>query len=236
MKQLLEIARRPRQRNSSRASRAAAPEISSPTRRWCCAPPVPMPPRRSRITTVLAEHLSLPLLESVRLHQQSQPKPARRTCFCARSAYEKNRLRRPPTPDLWIEQRFSEHLSGVADGDVVLSDGSGLARDDLVTPRATGRSCSSASTSSSPGGSDYISTFPVAGVGRNARQAACWARPRPAAFLRRRARLDHVRGVVRFRDHHCAASIWFSPCSAITTRSVARDCGGGDRRDRRGDD
>ena len=36
---------------------------------------------------------------------------------------------------LWVEQDFLKSI-GVADGDVVFSDGSGLARDDLVTPRA----------------------------------------------------------------------------------------------------
>ena len=36
---------------------------------------------------------------------------------------------------IWAEQDFLKTM-GVADGDVVFTDGSGLSRDDLVTPRA----------------------------------------------------------------------------------------------------
>ena len=36
---------------------------------------------------------------------------------------------------IWAEQDFLKTV-GVADGDVVFTDGSGLSRDDLVTPRA----------------------------------------------------------------------------------------------------
>jgi len=62
---------------------------------------------------------------------------------------------------LWVEQDFLKSI-GVADGDVVLSDGSGLARDDLVTPRATVQLLRF--DVQQLWGSDYICTLPVAGV------------------------------------------------------------------------
>ena len=51
--------------------------------------------------------------------------------------------------------------AGIADGDVVLSDGSGLSRKDLVTPRAVVQMLRYAATQ--PWGELYRSTLPVAG-------------------------------------------------------------------------
>ncbi len=51
--------------------------------------------------------------------------------------------------------------AGIADGDVVLSDGSGLSRKDLVTPRAVVQLLRYAATQ--PWGELYRSTLPVAG-------------------------------------------------------------------------
>lgn len=51
--------------------------------------------------------------------------------------------------------------AGIADGDVVLSDGSGLSRKDLVTPRAVAQLLRYASTQ--PWGELYRSTLPIAG-------------------------------------------------------------------------
>ena len=52
--------------------------------------------------------------------------------------------------------------AGVADGDVILSDGSGLARDDLVTPRAAVALLEYVARQ--PWGAAFLSTLPVAGV------------------------------------------------------------------------
>jgi D-alanyl-D-alanine carboxypeptidase/D-alanyl-D-alanine-endopeptidase (penicillin-binding protein 4) len=52
-------------------------------------------------------------------------------------------------------------VAGIADGDVVLSDGSGLSRKDLVTPRAVVQLLRYAATQ--PWGELYRSTLPAAG-------------------------------------------------------------------------
>ena len=60
---------------------------------------------------------------------------------------------------IWAEQDFLKTV-GVADGDVVFTDGSGLSRDDLVTPRAVVQLLRW--DAAQPWGADYISTFPIA--------------------------------------------------------------------------
>jgi D-alanyl-D-alanine carboxypeptidase/D-alanyl-D-alanine-endopeptidase (penicillin-binding protein 4) len=119
----------------------------------------PLPAPADPNATVLAEHLSLPLIESVRLtNKVSQNLHAE--LLLRAVAHEKKGFG-VTDAGLWVEQDFLKSI-GVADGDVVLSDGSGLARDDLVTPRATVQLLRFDEQQS--WGSDYISTFPVAGV------------------------------------------------------------------------
>ena len=60
-----------------------------------------------------------------------------------------------------MEQNFLKTI-GIEDGDVVLSDGSGLSRDDLVTPRAVVQLLRY--ISQQPWGADFIATFPIAGL------------------------------------------------------------------------
>jgi serine-type D-Ala-D-Ala carboxypeptidase/endopeptidase (penicillin-binding protein 4) len=124
--------------------------------------PVVLGPRPASVapdTIVLAEHLSLPLLESVRLTNKiSQNLHAE--LFLRAVGHEKKGFG-VTDAGLWVEQDFLRS-AGIADGDVVLSDGSGLARDDLVTPRATVQMLRF--DERQPWGPDYISTFPVAGV------------------------------------------------------------------------
>jgi D-alanyl-D-alanine carboxypeptidase/D-alanyl-D-alanine-endopeptidase (penicillin-binding protein 4) len=62
---------------------------------------------------------------------------------------------------IWAEQDFLK-TAGIADGDVVFTDGSGLSRDDLVTPRAIVQLLRY--DAAQPWGADYIGTFPIAGV------------------------------------------------------------------------
>jgi serine-type D-Ala-D-Ala carboxypeptidase/endopeptidase (penicillin-binding protein 4) len=117
--------------------------------------PVPADPN----ATVLAEHFSLSLIESVRLtNKVSQNLHAE--LLLRAVAHEKKGFG-VTDAGLWVEQDFVKSV-GIADGDVVLSDGSGLARDDLVTPRATVQLLRF--DYRQPWGADYISSFPIAGI------------------------------------------------------------------------
>ena len=108
---------------------------------------------------VLAQHDSQPLIESVRLMNKiSQNLHAE---ILLRSvAREKSGIGATGAA-LKIEQDFLS-AAGVADGDVVLSDGSGLSRDDLVTPTAVVALLRYVARQ--PWGQDYVSTLPIAGV------------------------------------------------------------------------
>jgi serine-type D-Ala-D-Ala carboxypeptidase/endopeptidase (penicillin-binding protein 4) len=110
-------------------------------------------------SNVLAEHVSPPLLEAVRitnkvsqnLHAELLLRTVGRVALGLGST----------AAGLKVERNFLQQV-GIVDGDVVLTDGSGLARDDLVTPRAVVALLEYAS--GQPWGVDYISTLPVAGV------------------------------------------------------------------------
>lgn len=110
-------------------------------------------------TLVLAEHVSPALLESIRLtNKVSQNLHAE--LFLRTVAREKAGIGSTDA-GIWVEQNFLK-TAGIVDGDVVLSDGSGLSRDDLVTPRAVVQLLRY--VAQQPWGADYISTFPIAGV------------------------------------------------------------------------
>jgi D-alanyl-D-alanine carboxypeptidase/D-alanyl-D-alanine-endopeptidase (penicillin-binding protein 4) len=110
-------------------------------------------------TLVLAEHISPKLLESIRVtNKVSQNLHAE--LFLRTVAREKAGVGSTDA-GIWVEQNFVK-TAGIADGDVVLSDGSGLSRDDLVTPRAVIQLLQY--VTQQPWGADYISTFPIAGV------------------------------------------------------------------------
>ena len=108
---------------------------------------------------VLAEHVSQPLIEIVRmtnkvsqnLHAEILLREVGREKFGVGST----------AAGLKAERDFLK-AAGVTDGDVVLSDGSGLARDDLVTPRAAVAVLSYALRQS--WGESFLATLPVAGV------------------------------------------------------------------------
>jgi D-alanyl-D-alanine carboxypeptidase/D-alanyl-D-alanine-endopeptidase (penicillin-binding protein 4) len=108
---------------------------------------------------VLAEHLSQPLLESVRLTNKiSQNLHAE---MFLREVGRKQYGTASTAAGLFVERDFLR-TAGVADDDVVLTDASGLAPQDLVTPRAAVALLHYAKTQ--PWGADFISTLPIAGV------------------------------------------------------------------------
>jgi D-alanyl-D-alanine carboxypeptidase/D-alanyl-D-alanine-endopeptidase (penicillin-binding protein 4) len=108
--------------------------------------------------TVLAEHISGPLSDDIRLtNKNSENLHAELLLLLA--AHEK-----VGANDYEDALKFASDFfktAGIADGDVVLSDGSGLSRKDLVTPRAVVQLLRYAATQ--PWGELYRSTLPVAG-------------------------------------------------------------------------
>jgi serine-type D-Ala-D-Ala carboxypeptidase/endopeptidase (penicillin-binding protein 4) len=138
-----------------RVHHAPPPEIYPDAQVVLGPAPVPTAPD----TIVFAEHLSPPLAETVRVtNKVSQNLHAE--LLLRAVAHEKKGFG-VTDAGIWVEQDFLKTV-GVADGDVVFTDGSGLSRDDLVTPRAVVQLLRYDALQ--PWGADYISTFPVAGV------------------------------------------------------------------------
>ena len=108
---------------------------------------------------VLAEHLSPPLIQSIEFTNKASNNLHAELLLRA-VAREKLGLG-STAAGLKVEEDF-RRAAGIPDGDVILSDGSGLARDDLVTPRAMVMLLRYAAQQ--PWGNDFISTLPVAGV------------------------------------------------------------------------
>ncbi len=108
--------------------------------------------------TVLAERASVPLSDEIRLtNKNSENLHAELLLLLA--AHEKSGARNYEDALKYAAEFF--RTAGIADGDVVLSDGSGLSRKDLVTPRAVVQLLRYAATQ--PWGELYRSTLPVAG-------------------------------------------------------------------------
>ena len=121
------------------------------------APERPQDPGADRV--VLAEHISPPLLQSItltnkisqNLHAEMFLREVGREKFGTAST----------AAGLYVERQFLRS-AGVADGDVVLTDASGLAPQDLVTPRAVVTLLRYAQTQ--PWGESFAASLPVAGV------------------------------------------------------------------------
>src|SRR5580700_5293779 len=153
LKQIFE-ARGVRVSGTIRARHAAPPEI------YPDAPVVlgPAPVLRPPDTIVFAVHISPPLAEIVRVtNKVSQNLHAEMLLRAV--AHEKKGFG-VTDAGIWVEQDFLKTV-GVADGDVVFTDGSGLSRDDLMTPRAVVQILRWDALQ--PWGADYIATFPIAG-------------------------------------------------------------------------
>jgi D-alanyl-D-alanine carboxypeptidase/D-alanyl-D-alanine-endopeptidase (penicillin-binding protein 4) len=108
--------------------------------------------------TILAEHMSLPLAEDIRqVNKNSLNLHAELLLLLA--AREKTGATTREEAVKFAADFFK--TAGIADGDVVLTDGSGLSRRDLVTPRAIVQMLNYAATQ--PWGDLYRSSLPVAG-------------------------------------------------------------------------
>ena len=108
---------------------------------------------------VLAEHLSPPLIQSIEFTNKESNNLHAELLL---RAVARERLGLGSTAaGLKVEEDFLR-AAGIPDGDVILSDGSGLARDDLVTPRAMVMLLRYAARQ--PWGNDFLSTLSVAGV------------------------------------------------------------------------
>jgi D-alanyl-D-alanine carboxypeptidase/D-alanyl-D-alanine-endopeptidase (penicillin-binding protein 4) len=108
--------------------------------------------------TILAEHVSVPLSDEIRLtNKNSENLHAELLLLLA--AHEKTGARNYEDALKFASDFF--RTAGIADGDVALSDGSGLSRKDLVTPRAVVQLLRYAAAQ--PWSELYRSTLPVAG-------------------------------------------------------------------------
>jgi serine-type D-Ala-D-Ala carboxypeptidase/endopeptidase (penicillin-binding protein 4) len=107
---------------------------------------------------LLAEHISAPLSEDIRLvNKNSENLNAELLLLLA--AHEKAGTTTREEAVKFAADFF--RTAGIADGDLILNDGSGLSRFDLVTPRAVVQILAYAA--SQPWGELYRSTLPVAG-------------------------------------------------------------------------
>jgi D-alanyl-D-alanine carboxypeptidase/D-alanyl-D-alanine-endopeptidase (penicillin-binding protein 4) len=125
-------------------------------------PILPPPPATAQAPqpnpTVLAADDSEPLLETIRLTNKMSHNLHAELLL---RAVGREKLGVGSTAaGLKVEREFLR-TAGVPDGDIILSDGSGLGRDNLVTPRAIVTLLGFAARQ--PWGKDYLSTLPVSG-------------------------------------------------------------------------
>lgn len=114
------------------------------------------PPKNS---LVLAEHISPPLLEGVRAMNKISLN-LHAELYLRAIAREKKGVG-GTDPGVWAVDDFLKSI-GIAEGDVLLTDGSGMSGNNLVAPRAVVSLLRYAAQQ--PWGADFISTLPIAGV------------------------------------------------------------------------
>lgn len=163
-------------------------------------------PHAQDTSFVFAEHVSQPLLEIIRItNKVSQNLHAE---LLLRTVGREKLSVGSTAAGLKVERDFLKS-AGVADGDVILSDGSGLARDDLVTPRAAVALLNYAVRQ--PWGQTFVSTLPIAGVDGTLENRM---RNSPAAghIQAKTGAEDHTRGLSGYattrQGEYCAFSIF----------------------------
>jgi D-alanyl-D-alanine carboxypeptidase/D-alanyl-D-alanine-endopeptidase (penicillin-binding protein 4) len=125
----------------------------------CCAQGTPAPPQAAPSTVVLAEHISLPLIEDVRVtNKTSQNLHAE---LALRLVSKLNGSGGSLEGGAAAVKQFLLQ-AGLKEDEFVLLDGSGLSRRDLVTPAAVVRLLTYAARQ--PWGTAYEGTLPVAAV------------------------------------------------------------------------
>jgi D-alanyl-D-alanine carboxypeptidase/D-alanyl-D-alanine-endopeptidase (penicillin-binding protein 4) len=148
------------------------------------APLLPLP---NAVT--LAEHISEPLLETIRLTNKMSHNLHAELLL---RAVGREKLGVGSTAaGLKAEREFLK-TAGVPDGDILLSDGSGLARDDLVTPRAVVTLLHYAAHQ--PWGGDFLSTLPVAGVDGTL-EGRMTGTPAAGSIEAKTGEIEHVRAL-----------------------------------------
>jgi serine-type D-Ala-D-Ala carboxypeptidase/endopeptidase (penicillin-binding protein 4) len=202
LKQLLEQ-RGVNVRGTIRVAHAPPPETSDSSGNNP-PPPPPQPSAAGPNSFVLAEHLSPPLIESIRLTNKIShnlhAELLLRTVARQKAAFGSAEA------GLKIEQEFLK-AAGVVDGDVILSDGSGLARDDLVTPRAVVALLRYAAHQ--PWGAEWLSTLPIAGVDGTL-DSRMKQVSEPSVIQAKTGSLEHVRSLSGYATTARGENIVFS--------------------------
>jgi serine-type D-Ala-D-Ala carboxypeptidase/endopeptidase (penicillin-binding protein 4) len=154
--------------------------------------------------TVLAAHDSEPLLETIRLtNKMSHNLHAE---LLLRVVGREKLGVGSTAAGLKVEREFLR-TAGIPDGDIILSDGSGLGRDNLVTPRAIVTLLQFAARQ--PWGKDYLSTLPISGSdgtleGRMTNTAAA------GMIEAKTGEIEHVRGLSGYATTLRGESLVFS--------------------------
>ncbi|HTU32733.1 MAG TPA: D-alanyl-D-alanine carboxypeptidase/D-alanyl-D-alanine-endopeptidase [Candidatus Acidoferrum sp.] len=182
----------------------APPPQTSDENGFSPPPPPPQPSAAGANPFVLAEHLSPPLIESVRFtNKVSQNLHAElflRTVGRVKAGFGS------AEQGLKIEQAFLRK-AGIADGDVLLSDGSGLARDDLVTPRAVIALLEYDARQA--WGAEFMSTLPLAGVDGTL-ESRMKGITGPAVIQAKTGSLEHVHSMSGYAKTYRGENLVFS--------------------------